>query len=42
MNERITTKTGSNGEEIIIPNPDYYDVDGKFRKVRKGDNKTEK
>lgn len=40
--DRTSVKIGSNGEEITIPNPDYYDEDGKFRKIRKGGNNRKK
>ena len=36
--ENTITKTLGNGEEITIPNPDLYNNEGEFHKVRKCNN----
>lgn len=39
---RTTTKTDGKGNTIVIPDLDYYDEYGRFRKQRKGGNNRRK
>lgn len=32
--QRMIEKTGSNSESYLVPNPDFQDEDGNFRKHR--------
>lgn len=34
-NNRFVEKTNGKGETILVPNPDGYDNEGNFRKIKK-------
>ena len=34
--KRLIEKTGGNGNAIIIPDPLYHDIEGNFKKYRRG------
>jgi hypothetical protein len=42
MKEKFIAKTLGNGEKLRISNPDMYDIEGNFRKLRLGGNNRKK